>query len=87
MVMKKTTIRGVFTVHRTDDEKPFAELHSPTSRGARIWGIKYRGRNADCPFDPNVFNSSAKNSEEAIYELERTMKICSEFQLCLKETP
>ena len=85
MIIRNTNLSGVFTVHRTDNEKPFAELHSPTSRDARTWGIKYRGRNTDCPFDPTVFNSSAKNRQEAIDELEHIIKICSDFQLCLGE--
>ena len=83
MIVKETNRSGVFTVHRNEDEKPFAELHAPKAVGGRRWGIKYRGPRADRPFDPMVFNVTVPNRKMATSELEHTLRVCSNSQLCL----
>jgi hypothetical protein len=79
---KDTNTPGVLTVHRKEDEQPFAELHSPSARGCRTWGIKYRTDNPKHPFDQ--FNASSKNRESAEYELALAIKIATAKQLCLE---
>lgn len=81
--LKKTDMPGVFTAHRTESEKPFAELHSPKAMGIRKWGIKYRGEDSTAPFAGNYINSYPATKQLAVDELKRTMLICSDFQLGL----
>ena len=83
LILKPTGVNGVASVHRREDEKPFAELHSPSSRDSRKWGVKYRGSNPDRPFDPMVFNSAAPDKATAMYELEHAARVCSDRQLGL----
>jgi len=84
MIINETEQAGIYTVHRTEDEKPFAQLHAPRSHGGRKWGIRYRdGDNEKTPFSPTGFNSMSPNRKDAEYELRRAVKVGSDYQLGL----
>jgi len=82
MIINETDRDGVSTVHRCEGERPFAELYAPRVVGNRKWGIKYRGP-GDQPFG-DTFNVCPDTREAAVAELDRTMRVCSDHQLCLE---
>jgi hypothetical protein len=84
MIIKKTKEKGVFTVHRTEDEKPFAELLSPSFRKLNRWGIVYRGLNQEFPFNRSSVNVSHPTRDSAEYEFKKMIRICSPWQLGLE---
>jgi len=84
MIVTPTERNGVFTVHRHQGEKPFAELSAPRVTGNRRWGVKYRGPDPTCPFHPSMFNVSKPTYKAALEELEQAIAICSDAQLCLE---
>ena len=73
---------GVFAVRRRAGEPPFAELHAPRATGVRHWGVKYRGPGAPHPFGTG-FNVMPATREAAMQELEDTVRVCSDYQLCV----
>lgn len=83
VILKETARKGVFLAHRREGEQAFAELHSPTARKVRTWGIKYRGPNALDPFGSPVFNVPANTKDDALYELNFVARVSSDAQLHL----
>ena len=82
-----TTIEdGREEVRRKPSEPPYAMLEAPRVNGCRLWAITYRDIESDTPFHGSP-NKGTKTRADAEYELERTARVASDYQLGLAATP
>lgn len=75
--------RGVFEVRRDESEPAFARLMSPSASDGRNWGIYWPDASGE--YGTNS-SSHAKTKADAIYNLDKTVRVCSDYQLGLSDT-
>lgn len=76
---------GKFYVSRKPEEPPFALMVAPRHNAGRKWGIEYRNSNE--PHFGHGFQRHPASREDAERDLEKSVSVCSDYQLGLVSKP
>lgn len=71
---------GVFEVMRNPGEQPFAQLKAPRHQLGSSWGIYFPNNPRDGGY---TFTFASATKAAAIRQLQKTIRVCSTYQLGL----